>query len=149
MLCLSKAKLVKSKTHVKTLMAEHIPHCPAILFSVYVQQRVKVTLQNGVRATCSRIQIMQTVSLIIPKILHPMLLWNKEEESSWTVRINLPAISPVSEDNYHLADVSCISMGLSLCNIFTKICGNNSPSTDTAKRESSKSVSFSQAKSEH
>lgn len=41
----------------------------------------------------------------------------------------------IPDENYHLADVSCISMGLSLCNIFTKICGNNSPSTDTATNE--------------
>lgn len=39
------------------------------------------------------------------------------------------------DENYHLADVSCISIGLSLCNIFTKICGNNSPSTDTESKE--------------
>lgn len=42
---------------------------------------------------------------------------------------------PTPDENYHLADVSCISIGLSLCNIFTKICGNNSPSTDTVSNE--------------
>lgn len=41
----------------------------------------------------------------------------------------------IPDENYHLADVSCISIGLSLCNIFTKICGNNSPSTDTASKQ--------------